>query len=134
MADLYTSYSSGQLDQLSTNGRVFAGLKESAFQSSSPIRHATELCKVLEIENTNPILLLYTDGGPDYRSNYPSVQIAMISLFLHLDLDFLCAIRTPPYNSWKNPAERIMSLLNLALQGAGVARRATTCGKRPSAK
>ncbi len=108
------------------HGRVFAGRKGSAFQSSSPIRHATELCKILETENTNPILLLYTDGGPDHRSNYPSVQIALICLFLHLDLDFLCAIRTPPYNSWKNPAERIMSLLNLALQGAGVARRATT--------
>ena len=108
------------------HGRVFVGLKGSVFQSSSPIRHATELSKILETDNTNPILLLYTDGGPDHRSNYPSVQIALICLFLHLDLDFLCAIRTPPYNSWKNPAERIMSLLNLALQGAGVARRATT--------
>ena len=111
----------------SYHGKVFVGLKSSAFQSSSPIRHATELCKTLESESSdvNPILLLYTDGGPDHRSNYPSVQISMISLFLHLDLDFLCAIRTPPYNSWKNPAERVMSLLNLALQGAGIARRET---------
>ena len=79
--------------------RVFVGLKGSAFQSSSPIRHATELNKVLETDNSSPILLLYTDGGPDHRSNYPSVQISLICLFLHLDLDFLCAIRTPPYNS-----------------------------------
>ena len=107
------------------HGRVFVGLKGSAFQSSSPIRHATELNKVLETDNSSPILLLYTDGGPDHRSNYPSVQISLICLFLHLDLDFLCAIRTPPYNSWKNPAERIMPLLNLALQGAGMARRET---------
>lgn len=95
------------------------GLKKSTFQSSSPIRHAKELLIVLQSSgDTNPILLLYTDGGPDHRSTYPSVQIC---LFLHLDLDFLCAIRTPPYNSWKNPAERVTSLLNLALQGAGEA-------------
>ena len=58
------------------HGRVFVGLKGSVFQSSSPIRHATKLSKILETDNTNPILLLYTDGGPDHRSNYPSIQIA----------------------------------------------------------
>ena len=62
---------------------------------------------------------MYTDGGPDHRLTYVSVQIALIALFLELDLDFLCAVRTPPHNSWKNPAERIM---NLALQGVGIAR------------
>ena len=34
-------------------------------------------------------------------------------------------MRTPPYNSWKNPVERIMSLLNIALQGIGVVRNET---------
>lgn len=38
---------------------------------------------------------------------------------------FLCAVRTLPHNSWKNPAERIMSILNLALQGVGIARAKT---------
>ena len=110
------------------SGKVFVGLKNSAFQNSSPIRHATELLKTLQSTgtcNTNPVLLLYTDGGPDHRSNYPIVQIALVCLFLQLDLDFLCAVRTPPYNSWKNPAERIMSPLNIALQGAGVVRSKT---------
>ena len=65
---------------------------------------------------------MYTDGGPDHRLTYVSVQIALIALFLELDLDFLCAVRTPPHNSWKNPAERIM---NLALQGVGIARGQT---------
>lgn len=30
------------------------------------------------------------------------------------------AVRTLPYNSWKNPAERVMSELNLALQTVGI--------------
>jgi len=37
-------------------------------------------------------------------------------VFKTLDLDFLCAARTAPSHSWKNPVERIMSTLNLGLQ------------------
>ena len=31
------------------------------------------------------------------------------------------AVRTPPYNSWKDPAECIMSILNIGLQSVGLA-------------
>ena len=34
----------------------------------------------------------------------------------------IIAVRTPPYNSWKDPAERIMSISNIAMQGVGLAR------------
>ena len=107
-------------------GRVFVGLKENAFQPSSPIRHMTELKGVLEaVNDSHPLPLLYTDGGPDHRLTYASVQISLISMFLALDLDFLCAVRTPPYHSWKNPAERIMSILNIGLQSVGIMRQRT---------
>ncbi len=76
----------------------------------------TELKGVLQAAgDVSPILLLYTDGGPDHRLTYVSVQVSLICIFLALDLDFLCAVRTPPYHSWKNPAERIMSILNMGL-------------------
>ena len=109
-------------------GKVYVGLKDSTFQHSSSIRHATELKKILSSQESSvqPMLLLYTDGGPDHRLTYISAQIALLALFLQLDLDFFCAVRTPPYNSWKNPAERIMSILNLALQGVGIARAKTS--------
>lgn len=82
-------------------GRAFVGLKDNAFQPSSPIRHMTELKGVLRaVNDTHPILLLYTDGGPDHQLTYTTVQISLISLLLALDLDFLCAVRTP-YHSWK---------------------------------
>ena len=32
------------------------------------------------------------------------------------------AVRTPPYASWKDPAERIMSILNIGLQAVGLMR------------
>ena len=66
-----------------------------------------------------------TDSGPDHRLTDVSVQISLISIFLSLNLDFLCAVRTPPYHSWKNPAERMMSILNIGLQYVGVMRQET---------
>lgn len=66
---------------------------------------------------------MYTDGGPDHRVNYLSVKIALIALFRDLNLDILIALRTAPSNSWANPVERVMSIINIGLQGVGVMRR-----------
>src|ERR1700722_3663263 len=46
----------------------------------------------------------------------------MICLFLKGDFDFLAAVRTAPYHSWTNPAERVMSIINLGLQGVALKR------------
>ncbi|PKY55417.1 hypothetical protein RhiirA4_448376 [Rhizophagus irregularis] len=69
-----------------------------------------------------PILCLYTDGGSDHRCTYGSIQIALISLFLSGNYDMLIAVRTAPHHSWTNPAERIMSILNLGLQNVAIMR------------
>ena len=79
------------------------------------MRHVTELYDII-IKTNKPYLFLYTDGGPDYQVKFVKIQITLISLFLALDLDYLVAVRTPPGHSWKNPVERIMSILNLGLQ------------------
>ena len=51
-----------------------------------------------------------------------SVQLSLIALFLNLNLDCLIACRTAPNHSWKNPVERIMSILNLGIQCVGLMR------------
>jgi len=66
---------------------------------------------------------MYNDGGPNHRVNYLSVKVALIALFRDLNLDVLIALRTAPSNSWANPVERIMSIINIGLQGVGVMRR-----------
>ena len=105
------------------SGQVHVGIKDAIFESSSPLRHGTELNYILNSTNdANPILMLYTDGGPDHRLTYISVQLTLIALFLSRDLDMVVAVRTPPYHSWRNPVERIMSILNLALQSVGLMR------------
>ena len=104
-------------------GSVHIGIKDLTFEPSNPFRHLTELVSVLKEKSFDkPVLFLYTDGGPDHRLTYISVQISLICLFLHLDLDYLCVGRTAPYHSWRNPVERIMSILNLGLQCVGLAR------------
>ena len=58
----------------------------------------------------------------DRRVTFVSVQVAAVTLFRALDLDMLVYVRTCPYQSWQNVAERIMSTLNLAFQNVSLAR------------
>ena len=111
------------LDGSFYRGNVHVGIKEAMFEPSSAIRHATELNKILGLYDPKPILLIYSDGGPDHNLTFLATQISYICLFLNRDLDMLSAIRTPPYHSWKNPVERIMSVINIALQCVGLMRQ-----------
>ncbi|CAB3998966.1 Hypothetical predicted protein [Paramuricea clavata] len=105
-------------------GDFYVGFKDSILKPSSPLRHTTELAEILKLRGTvHPVLLLYTDGGPDHRTTYMSVKLSMIALFRSLDLDMLVALRTAPSNSWANPVERIMSIVNTGLQGIGLMRQ-----------
>lgn len=111
------------------NGEVEVVNKDKILQASNPFRHAAELLKSLRDSQCNEegkankgILAIHTDGGPDHRITYLSVQISLICLFVALDLDMLVAVRTAPQMSWINLAERIMSQLNLALQNVALAR------------
>ena len=77
-------------------GQVFVGIKDAAFEPSSQLRHATELCNCLvnRMEGQH-ILFVYSDGGPEHRLTYASVQISLIALFLNLDLGLLIAGSMP---------------------------------------
>lgn len=111
------------IDMSFYRGQVLVGVKDSALEPSSPLRHCTELSKVLqERQIVSPIMVFYTDGGPDHNNTFLSVQLSFIALFLHHDLDMLEAVRTAPYQSWKNPCERVNCILNLGLQAAGLMR------------
>ena len=126
---LLISIPESPLDSFFT-GQVYVGNKNKVTQPSSPLRHSTELSKTLireacsenSVIGDKSILLLLSDGGPDHRLSYGSVQVALLALFLRLNLDMLVAVRTCPYQSWTNPAERVMSVLNLALQNVSLER------------
>ncbi len=67
-------------------------------------------------------LILFTDGGPDHNNKHMSVRLGLLALFLELDLDTMAVMRTAPTQSWSNPEERVISVLNLGLQGVALAR------------
>lgn len=88
------------------SGQVYVGAKDSILEPSSANRHAAELSQILSSHGeTKPVLLIYTDGGPDHNLKNYTTMISLINVFLEHDLDMLQAVRTPPYNSWKNPVE-----------------------------
>ena len=105
-------------------GAVHVGYKDAVLQPSSALRHATEVNSILvpKIGNKS-ILFVCSDGGPDHRLTFFSVQLSLIALFLNLNLDLLVVGRTAPHHSWRNPVERIMSVINLGLQCVGMMRK-----------
>ncbi|CAC5419773.1 unnamed protein product [Mytilus coruscus] len=112
------------------NGHIYVTTKDKVFQASTPYRHATELTRILrenysddDVNLETPILCLMTDGGPDHRATFGTVQLSLIQPFIALDLDMLIALRTAPNHSWMNPAERCMSILNLSLQHCALSRK-----------
>jgi hypothetical protein len=72
-------------------GAVTVTYKDSVFQPSSPWRHAAEIHDILQHVSPKPILMIFSDGGPDHRVTYHSVKLSLIVLFKCLDLDMLIA-------------------------------------------
>lgn len=103
-------------------GVVTTIVNDSVFQSSDPFRHAAALVKILENQERRPVMLRFSDGGTDQRNTLESVKLASISIFLETELDMLVIARCAPGHSWLNPAERIMSILNLGLQNCALER------------
>lgn len=100
-------------------GQAYIAVNDSVFQASSLFRHATMLKKIIDgkyKEKIRNVLFKYTDGGTDQRNTLASVKIAIICLFKEFDLDLLITARCTPGHSYRNPVERVMSVLNYGLQ------------------
>ena len=97
---------------------------------SNPFQHTKELVDIVRanysedgVSVKDPIMFWYSDGDPDHQTIFKSVNIAAIYIFMALDLDAYIAARTAPNQSYHNPAERVMSMVNLGLQNVATARQ-----------
>ena len=72
-------------------------------QSPSLLKYAAELISAIiqDYHNLPLLTFLYTDGGPNHRTTYLSVQLTLTSVFLILYLDFMCACWTALVQWWK---------------------------------
>ncbi|XP_060561163.1 uncharacterized protein LOC132720934 [Ruditapes philippinarum] len=104
-------------------GKVTTVINDSVFQSSNPMRHAAVLARLVKNDPSCPkVFLRFTDGGTDHRNTLEHVKCASICLFKELDLDMFVACRCAPGQSFINPAERVMSILNIGLQNCTLSR------------
>ena len=81
-----------RVDKSWYRGKACVGIKISATDPSTALQNGTEVASALiekfdTKEAVPPVLILYTDGGPEHRTTYLSVKIAMICLQKYLDLD-----------------------------------------------
>lgn len=105
-------------------GQVWVGVKDSIFEGSDPVRHVIELLYVLrsDYQELPPYCCIFSDGGADHNITFLYVQCALLALFKIGDFDVLNVGRCAPNQSYINPAERCMSLLNIGLQGLALER------------
>lgn len=112
-----------KVDSSFVRGQVTNIINDSVFEQSSPFRHAAAIVKLLRPkEVVPPVFLKFTDGGTDQRNTLEEVKCASICIFRELNLDMLILGRCAPGHSYINPAERVMSILNLGVQNVALER------------
>lgn len=100
-------------------GQVSVIVNDSIFQSSNPMRHSTSIVNQVKLLVYKPSVILKFS---DQRNTLESVKCTSICIFKELDLDMFVAARCAPGQSWTNPAERVMSILNIGLQNCALTR------------
>jgi len=98
-------------------------VNDSVFQSSNPMRHATSIVKQVKLLVDKPsVVLKFSDGGCDHRNTLESMKCSSICISKELDLDLYVATRCAPGQTWTNPAERVVSILNIGLHNCALTR------------
>ena len=73
-----------------------------------------------EKQQPPPVIMKFTDFGTEQRNNLELVKCASIIIFKELNPDMYILPRCATGHSWINPAEIIMSILNLGLQNVSL--------------
>lgn len=101
-------------------GQVSVCVNDAVFECANPFRNAAVM--IHDADPNNPILFKYSDGGVEHRNVLIKVQLSLIAVFKILNLDLLVAARCAPGQSWVNPVERVMAILNIGLQNVATER------------
>ena len=80
------------------------------------------MLKKQDTEGDFAAMFMFTDGGPGHNCKHLFVQATLLAMFLLGGMDTLVVLRTAPQQSWTNPAERVMPILNIGLQGCSLSR------------
>ena len=108
------------------DGEITVTLNDATFNKSDVFVHTAQLLLDLRTRPAEPgseksaadelmVLLLQTDGGPDHNLTFLRSRLALVGLFLLLDVDAMKILRGAPQGSSLNTVERCMAILNIAL-------------------
>jgi hypothetical protein len=110
-------------------GRLSVSLHESVTRPSTPMRHAaqflTDTFKNVLGGAIKDLLIFKTDSGGDHNVAFAKVIVSYYLIFMCLlseGLVSLMALGTVGGQSWINPVERSMSVINYGLYGLTLAR------------
>lgn len=109
------------------SSKVKIVVQDSIFQKSTAYRHAAATVRLAQEDPSEwkPIHVKYSDGGTEHRTLLVKVQPSLIAIFNMLGLDMLIACRAALGQSWQNPVERVMAILNIGLQNCALERDKT---------
>ena len=95
---------------------IFLALRCSTFDPFEVFDHCAQLIDVMKRAKLNPtVLMLQTDGGIDHSLKRLATKLALIALYIELDLDHLVVLCCAPNGLARNKVERSMFILNLGL-------------------
>ena len=114
-----------QLEGSWYSGKVKIIVQDSVFQKSTAYRNAAATVRLAQEDPSEwkPIHVKYSDGGTEHCTLLVKVQLSLIAIFKMLGLDMLIACRAAPGQSWQNPVERVMAILNIGLQNCALETR-----------
>ena len=72
---------------------------------------------------TPPCLYVYSDGGPERKTDDLSILKLYITLFLQHSFEEVLIAWTAANLSYRNPVERVLPIANLGLQSNGLMRK-----------
>ena len=104
-------------------GKIYYTLRDSIFDPSHVFDHTAQLIDALDRDSLKPfVVVLQTDGGPDHSIKFLTTKLALLAMFVLLDLDHFLVLRGAPNGSAFNAIERAMSPANHALSNVSIKR------------
>ncbi|KAF2890590.1 hypothetical protein ILUMI_15583 [Ignelater luminosus] len=113
--------------KVSYSGPTCISIREVAIDSSTAETHRQDLIKYLHHDKMRdyfwsnnrikPVLVVFSDGGPDKAPRNEKVLQAAVKSFKMLDLDAMFVCTNAPHQSARNPVERRMAPLSRDLCG-----------------
>lgn len=83
------------------------------------MRYMVEISQIIK-DQGNFILVVFSDGGGDYRFIFVLVQLGFLNFFIKYKLLYIVVGRGVFCQSYIDFVERVMFVLNLGLQLVGV--------------